>query len=203
MQLAAKSTRPKADDHRELALRTILAKSFRRGSIRLSSGKISEYYIDMKPTMLYPAGSLALANLIFDRIGRMDVDLVGGLELGAVPLVCNLTMLSAQRGRPIPGFFVRKVPKEHGTQRQIEANDPKGKRIVILDDVTTSGASAMKAVDAAREAGGIVQLVLSVVDRQEGAREFYGKLGLPFDSIFTRDELMIASGAASTPSTSG
>lgn len=181
----------RSSDFRSVAKSIIAAKSFRRGSIRLASGKISEYYLDMKPTMFDPKGALALSNLVIERLKELKVDRVGGLEMGAVPLIANVAMLSAQLGHPLPGFFVRKAVKDHGTKKLVEGSDDlSGKRVAILDDVTTSGASAMIAVNAAKEAGAEVVLVLSVVDRKEGAPEFYKNENIAFDSLFTKDDFL-------------
>src|SRR5262245_38774929 len=173
----------------------IKQKSFSRGTFKLASGKTSDYYLDMKPTMFSPEGADALAEMILDRAGGLQADYIGGVALGAVPLVSNATMLSHRRGRPLPGFFVRKEVKDHGTMKRIEGLSKgetlAGKRVVILDDVTTTGGSAMLAVEAAREAGAQVVLVLSTVDREEGAAEFYRAQGIPFDALLTKSDLFL------------
>jgi len=177
---------------RARALEIIKQRSFRRGCIKLASGKESEYYLDMKPTMFDPEGSGLLAKLVMSKLEGVEVDLVGGLEMGAVPLVSNIVMHGATIGRPMPGFFVRKSVKEHGTQRRIEGNDLAGKNVVVLEDVTTTGESAMAAVRAAQQAGASVTLVLSIVDRQEGAASFFKAQGIPFAHLFTADEFLRA-----------
>ena len=114
--------------------------------------------------------------------------------MGAVPLITAVSMLSFTKARPLPGFFVRKEVKNHGTKRKIEAvGDLKGKRVVILEDVTTTGGSAMQAVDAVRDAGSEVLLVLSIVDREEGAAEFYKQHAIPFASLFRVSEFLASS----------
>jgi orotate phosphoribosyltransferase len=169
----------------------IKEKSFRRGKFKLVSGKESDFYLDLKPTMFDPAGASLLGELILEKIAALDVDTIGGLELGAVPLVIAAAMASAGTARPLPGFFVRKNVKDHGTKKRVEAaGDISGKNVVILDDVTTTGGSAMEAVNAARSAGANVVLVLSIVDRREGASEFYQQQGIPFDSVFRIDEFL-------------
>jgi orotate phosphoribosyltransferase len=172
----------------------IKEKSFFRGRITLASGKESDFYFDMKPTMLSPCGAATLSKLIFDRLYAMPVDYVGGLAVGAIPLVACVVMFSDDTGRPLPGFFVRKEVKNHGTKRVVEGlpegETLEGKNVVILDDVTTTGGSAMIAVDAAKSAAAKVILVLSVVDRQEGASEFYKAAGVPFESLFTASEFL-------------
>jgi orotate phosphoribosyltransferase len=182
---------PAAADARARAFAIIREKSFRRGTFTLASGRTSDFYLDLKPTMFDPEGAGLLAGLLLERLAGMDVDAVGGLELGAVPLVTAVSLVSFQQGRPIPGFFVRKAVKDHGTRRRIEViNDLTGKAVAILEDVTTTGGSAMAAVREVQEAGGRVALVLSVVDREEGAAEFYAQQGIAFDAIFRRREFM-------------
>lgn len=179
---------------RDKVFNIVKAKSFNRGQITLASGKESNFYFDMKPTMFSPDGALALSEVIFDRLSGVELDYVGGLAVGALPLVSNLALFSYGKNRPIPGFFVRDKIKDHGTKLLIEGlakNETlEGKSVVILDDVTTTGASAMKAVKAAQDAGARIVLVLSVVDRGEGADVFYENAGIPFESIFTASQFL-------------
>jgi orotate phosphoribosyltransferase len=180
-------------DIRVKAFNNLLRLSFSRGRFILASGRESAFYLDLKPSMFDPEGVTVLAKLVLDRIKDLKIDYVGGLELGAVPIITAVAMLSAGR-RPIPGFFVRKVVKDHGTKKRIEGVDNlKGKNVVILEDVTTTGSSAMQAVTAAKDAGANVTLVLSIVDRGEGAEEFYKQQGIPFQSLFHMDEFIKAS----------
>ncbi len=172
----------------------IKKRSFGRGKIKLASGKESDFYFDLKPTMLHPEGASLLAEMIFDRLKDMPVDSVGGLAMGAVPLISPLALVSFQKGKRLPGFFVRKEIKDHGTKRRIEGiEDLKDHNVVILDDVTTTGSSAMLAVDAARDAGANVILVLSIVDREEGAVRFFKEKDVPFEAVFTASEFLNAS----------
>jgi orotate phosphoribosyltransferase len=176
---------------RARAISIIKERSFREGDFKLASGKTSKYYLDMKPTMLHAEGASLLAKLILERLHNANADCVGGLEMGAVPLISPIAMLSGETRKPIEGFFVRKSVKDHGTMKKIEGvGNFKGKRVAILDDVTTTGGSAMEAVRAIKEAGGEIVLVLSIVDREEGAKEFYEKEGLPFEALFTAKEFM-------------
>jgi orotate phosphoribosyltransferase len=173
----------------------ILERSFRRGKFTLASGKESDFYLDLKPTSLHPEGSNLLAQLILQYIQekQLSVDAIGGLEMGAVPLQTAVTMVSGQIGRPLPGFIVRKAVKDHGTRRKIEtAIDLKGKNVLVLDDVTTTGESAMEAVTAARQVGANVLLVLSMVDRGEGAEQTYQREKIPFDRLFHIREFLAA-----------
>jgi len=169
----------------------IEAKSFTRGSRVLASGRQSAFYFDMKPTMFDAEGASLLAQLVVERLIGARVDRVGGLEMGAVPLVAAVVVESRRAGRPLNGFFVRKAVKEHGTRKLVEgAGDLAGKSVAILEDVTTTGQSAMKAVGAAREAGAEIALVLTILDRQEGASELFAAAGIPFQSLFTADEFL-------------
>jgi orotate phosphoribosyltransferase len=187
------ASRLAADD---LALRArasaiIKERSFRFGNFILVSGKSSHYYLDMKPTMFDPEGANLLARLVLDRIAELKPDYIGGLEMGAVPLVASVTVLSHEAGRPVRGFFVRKGAKDHGTRKLVDgvANGAlRDKNVIILEDVTTKGMSAMQAVSAARAEGANVALVLSIVDREEGAAEFFRRQRLPFDFLFKASE---------------
>jgi orotate phosphoribosyltransferase len=169
--------------------------SYSEGEVDLASKRVSTYYLDMKPTMFDPEGANLLANLILDKVANLGIDYIGGLAMGAVPLIAPVVMLAAQEGIQLPGFFVRKEIKDHGTRKLIEGvedGDLKDKRIVILDDVTTTGMSAMQAVQAVQEAGASVVLVLSVVDREEGAAEFFAQNSIPFDRLFTTSNIRTA-----------
>ena len=181
-----------ASDTRRNLFALIKARSFRRGNLTLVSGRTTNYYFDMKPTMFHPAGAAWIAELMLDRIEGLKADYVGGLAIGAVPLVNSIAMLSHQRGRPIPGFFVRAQVKDHGTQRRVEgtAESLAGKNVVIVEDVTTTGGSASTAVEAATAEGAKVVLVLSIVDRLEGAVENFKNRGIAFQAIYTADEFM-------------
>lgn len=179
---------------RAKAFKIIKERSFEFGNFTLSSGEKSKYYLDMKPTMFDPEGAALLAQLIFLRIAKLKPDYIGGLEMGAVPLIAPINMLSYEARRPIPGFFVRKGIKDHGTKKLVEVidGDLNGKNVVILDDVTTKGESAMTAVKAAQGVGANVILVLSIVDREEGAAELFKKAGVQFDWLFRASEFMPA-----------
>ena len=179
------------NDARSLTFDLIKSRSFILGKRTLSSGKESNHYFDMKRSMLDPAGAYALANLIFDRLPTTRIDYVGGLELGAVPLIGPLVMLSHIKGRPIPGLIVRKEAKKHGTQNLVEgADDLHGKTVVVVEDVTTTGGSAMKSIQALQAAGANVVLIISILDREEGATELYAKAGLAFDPLFKASEFL-------------
>lgn len=171
----------------------VKAKSFVRGEIVLASGERSSYYFDMKPSMFDAEGASLLCDLIFARLDGIRCDYVGGLEMGAVPLISPLNAKSFAAGRPIDGFFVRKQPKGHGTKKRIEGvADLSGKAVVIVEDVTTTGNSAMIAVKELQEAGATVTLVISILDRQQGASELYRAAGIPFQSLFQASDFLAA-----------
>lgn len=167
-------------------------KSVITGEITLSSGATSQFYFDMRRTACDPEGSNLIAELILDLLAGEDVDYIGGLEVGAVPIVACVSQKSFQAGRPIPAFYVRKTPKEHGTRKAIEGQIVKDSRVAIVDDVTTSGGSALKAIEAAREFGCTVVKVITVVDRLEGAAERFAAEGCSFAALLTADEFDVS-----------
>jgi len=172
----------------------IRKRSFGRGEITLASGRKSDFYFNLKPTMLDPEGAALLAELTFEALKDDALDYVGGLEMGAVPLAGAVAQLSWLKGHPIAAFFVRKKPKEHGARLAVEGlakgESLQGKRVAIVEDVTTTGESALKAVEAVRDAGGDVALVLTMVDREEGATETFAQAGLPFRSLYKAGEFL-------------
>jgi orotate phosphoribosyltransferase len=179
---------------RARAFGIIRERSFGRRRIVLASGRESDFYFDMKPTMFHPEGAALLTELIIEKLAGIKVDYIAGMEMGAVPLIAAVTLLSYQQGRPIPGFFVRKSVKDHGTKKLIDGvhDGIAGKNVVILEDVTTTGDSAMTAVNAVQAAGGRVVLVLTLVDREEGAVASFEAAGLAFDWIYAASEFLAA-----------
>ena len=172
----------------------IRKRSFGRGEITLASGRKSDFYFNLKPTMLDPEGAALLAELSLDALKDDNVDYIGGVEMGAVPIAGAIAQLSWLKGRPIAAFFVRKKPKEHGARLAVEGlakgEGLAGKRIVIVEDVTTTGGSAIKAVDAVKDAGGEVVLVFTMVDRDEGATEAFAEAGIPFRALYKAGEFL-------------
>ncbi len=165
-------------------------RSFQEGpEMSLASGKTSTFYFNMKPTMLDSEGAHLIASLILDTLDGVEADLVGGLEMGAVPIAACVTTLAHQRGRRLRAFFVRKQAKEHGTKSLIEGLAPGeamvGKKVVIVEDVTTTGGSSIKAAEAVRQAGGEIVRVVTIVDRLDGAAESFARAGLPFSALLT------------------
>lgn len=180
---------------RDRLLTIVRARSFLNDrEVTLASGKKSRLYFNMKPTVLSAEGAFLIGRLMLDLLSDDDVDYVGGLELGAVPLVSFISALSFERNpeKPVAAFVVRKRVKDHGTQQRIEGlakgETLNGKRVAMIEDVTTTGGSVRGAVQIVRDAGARVAKVLTVVDRQEGAAEALAEDGLELVSLLTADE---------------
>ncbi len=175
-------------------LRMLAEKSFRLGSFKLSSGGTSDYYIDCRLTTLDAGGAVATGEAVVEEIRERGwpVGAIGGLTMGADPIVVATSVISAQQGSPINGFLVRKAEKAHGTGQRIEGFREKGARVVIVDDVCTTGASTIQAIEAAREFGFDVVGVLCLVERQEAkGRENVEKAAAPapFVALFTANDV--------------
>jgi orotate phosphoribosyltransferase len=179
---------------RERLLQILREKSVERGRFQLRSGRWSDFYVDGKQTTLDAEGSYLVGKVLFQRI--MDLGEIpggiGGVTLGADPIVTAVSVVSHLEGRPIPAFIIRKEPKGHGTERWIEGlkNLTPGSRVVIVEDVLTTGGTLLEGVRHAREAGFRVSHVFALVDRQEGGREAVEAASLVLDSLFTRDQLL-------------
>ena len=188
------ATRSPFEDDRNALFDIIYKRSFGRGDITLSSGKKSDFYFDMKPSMLDAKGAHLMAKLLLAEVVVVGGDYVGGLEMGAVPITGAVCAYSHFVNTPINGFFVRKTAKEHGSKKRVEGpaknENLNGKKLVVIDDVTTSGASALLAVVACREAGADVLLVVSIVDRGEGASETFAAENINFKSIFHASDFL-------------
>jgi orotate phosphoribosyltransferase len=150
----------------------------------LTSGRSSNLFFDMKRTMFDPEGAVLLTDLLFAAIKDDDVEHIGGLETGAIPIVAALCARSWPE-KPLKGFFVRKENKGHGTDQRIDGLLQRGSKVILFEDVTTTGGSAMQAVNQARQLDCTVLKVVSVVDRLEGAEENFRAAGIKFDSLFT------------------
>jgi orotate phosphoribosyltransferase len=171
----------------------ILEKSFRYSEdppFTLSSGKKSPYYFDCKPTTLDPEGMNLIGSLVFEMLADSDVTAAGGLTLGADPIANALSLISFQKGRPIRSFIVRKDVKGHGTKSKIEGGVKAGERVAVLDDVATTGASTITAIESAREAGLVVDRAIVLIDREEGGMENIRKYTGRVDPVLTRSEIM-------------
>ncbi len=181
-----------ADRARLLAL--LRALSFERRKVILSSGKESDFYIDCKRTSLTAEGHFLVGRLLFDRIRRLRPlpRGAGGLTLGADPLASAVALTSFLEKEPIDAFIVRKEPKGHGTSQWIEGRKsmPDGSRVVVLEDVVTSGGSAVKAIERCRAERLEVVGCFALVDRAEGGRESIEAQGVPLESLFTRKDFL-------------
>ncbi len=168
-------------------LRAIISRAslLRDGEFRLTSGRSSNFFFDLKKTMLDPEGASLLADLLFDRIKAEEVDCIGGMATGAIPIVATLCMRSWPE-RPIKGFFIRKEAKGHGTDQRVDGLLESGSRVILFEDVTTTGGSAMRAVDQVRQAQCTIIKVISVVDRLEGAEDNFRRAGIRFEALFDR-----------------
>ncbi|MCU0552723.1 MAG: orotate phosphoribosyltransferase [Leptolyngbya sp. Prado105] len=163
--------------------------AYREGDFLLSSGQRSPYYINGKQVTLHPQGALAVGRVLLALL-ESDTVAVAGLTLGADPIVTATSVVAAYEGQSIAALIVRKEAKGHGTQAYIEGLTlPEGSRVVVLEDVVTTGQSAMKAVERLREAGYLVDEVISLVDRQQGGAEFYRQQGLKFRAVYTISDL--------------
>jgi orotate phosphoribosyltransferase len=171
----------------------IREKSYQKKEITLSSGLKSNFYIDMKQTMLHAEGIYLVSRLMLEKLKHLDGKLagVGGMTMGADPMTTAVSMMSLSWKRPIHALYIRKEPKGHGTNEWVEGlkNFSKGESIFILEDVVTTGGSSLKAVERAQAVGLNVLGVLTCVDRQEGGREKIEAQGLQFLSLVTKQEI--------------
>ncbi len=176
---------------RDQLKRLLLQKSVITGrEFQLASGKTSNFYVDARITTLHPEGAYLCGKIFLDMLKDFQVDAVGGYSIGADPIVTAIAVLSYLDKRPIPAFIIRKEVKGHGTGKAIEGNFPRSGRVVIFDDVVTSGGSILKGARQVESGGGTVEAVMAVIDRQEGGREAIESAGYRFLSIFTRQDLM-------------
>jgi orotate phosphoribosyltransferase len=163
--------------------------AYQEGDFVLSSGQRSTYYINGKQVTLNPEGALASGRLILSLLPE-DTQGVAGLTLGADPIVTAVSVVSAYENRPIPALIIRKEAKGHGTQAYIEGPSlPKHAKVVVLEDVVTTGQSAMLAVERLRAAGYTVEEVIALVDREQGGAAFYHAKELKFKAVFTISEI--------------
>lgn len=191
------------ENTRERLLELLVRHSFQQNAdpiFTLASGRKSRYYINCKKTTFMPDAMPLLGGLFFERIKAVvrregeRIDAVGGLTLGADPIAYAIAYHSALQGMPIRAFSVRKEPKDHGAQKWVEGFDQAGARVAIIEDVVTTGASTLRAIEGALNAGFQIKAVLALVDRQEGGREELQKKGYVLESIYTTEDLMRVSG---------
>jgi orotate phosphoribosyltransferase len=177
------------DSDRERLRALLRQHSLMFGAFTLASGKTSSFYFDSKRTTLLPEGALLTARQVLQtlRENRIDADAIGGMSLGADPIVCPVAALSQLEGCPLRAFIVRREPKGHGTARQLEGSLDPGSRVVIVDDVVTTGRSTLRAIEAAEREGHRVVAVVCLVDREEGGRQALARW--PFYALFRGREI--------------
>jgi len=179
------------NEMREKLRRIIKDNSILHGKFILSSGKESNYYIDARLSTLHSEGLYLIGRIFLGEIYKnSEINVVGGPTMGADPIVGSILSLSHQIGNPLRGFIVRKGEKEHGTGKLIEGNLSSGDKVAIVEDVATTGASIIRAMEAAVKAGASIRKVLVIVDRKEGAAEKIRDMGHEFFSIFEIKELL-------------
>lgn len=179
---------------RDELLRLILEVSFEKRRVTLASGKQSDFYLDLRQTLMRPRGARLAGLVALDKLlGGPPVDAVGGMAVGAVPFVSAILLAAAERDPEtgLLGFFVRKQAKKHGLGRRIEGGFEAGQSVALVEDTTTTGGSTLEAVDAVEAAGGKAARVLCLVDRGEGAREAFAERGIELEAIFSRADLPV------------
>jgi orotate phosphoribosyltransferase len=177
------------EELRQILLDLLCTKAYKEGDFTLSSGQKSSYYINGKLVTLDPVGAIALGRLLLEDLAPQTAA-IAGLTLGADPMVSAVSMMSAFAGAPIPGLIIRKEAKGHGTQAYIEGPlPPAGSAIAVIEDVVTTGQSALKAVHRLQDAGYQVTQVLALVDRLQGGAELYESAGLDFKALFAIPDL--------------
>ncbi len=178
-------------NEKERLLDLLKSKALEMRKVTLSSGRTSDYYMDCKRVTLSPEGAYLTAKLMLEMIPP-EVFAVGGLTLGADPIVSSISVLSHIQGRDLAALIVRKEPKKHGTMNFIEGPSlEKNAKVAVVEDVVTSGASLLKAVDRIAAAGYQPVQALTILDRCEGGREAIEKKGFTLQALFTRDDLNI------------
>lgn len=189
------------EQKREALIAVVRKQSYREGDFTLASGKKSTFYVDMKATTLHPEGAYLLGDLMVELSQKLglQVDAVGGMTLGADPMATAVSLAARSAGLFWPAYIVRKESKDHGTGQYVEGteNFKKGAKVLVLEDVVTTGGSSVKAIERLRSQGYQPVAVLSVVDREAGGKEAFEKLGVAFHALMTLKE--VQAGKASRP----
>ena len=170
----------------------LIERSYREGDFTLASGRKSDYYFDCRQTALHPEGSWLIGTLFNELLADLDIKGIGGMTLGADPLISATTVISHEKGRPLAGLIVRKESKGHGTNQYVEglSNFKPGDPVAMVEDVVTTGGSLLKACERVKDAGLNVVAVCTVLDRGEGGREAIEAAGYQLRALFTRPELV-------------
>lgn len=176
---------------RERLLELIRERALRVGRITLSSGKISDYYVDARSIVLDPEGAYLVGKLMLERV-RPEAKAVAGMTLGADPMVASISVLSHLEGRDLAALIIRKEPKKHGTEKFIEGpNLTEGTKVAVVDDVVTTGASLLRSIERLEAEGYQPVQVMAILDREEGGRDLLAKVGYKLDPLFTKADLEI------------
>jgi orotate phosphoribosyltransferase len=178
------------DDERLIKL--LAERSTKRGQFTLASGKQSEYYIDARLTTMSPEGLSLIGHLALSKLieSNWTIDAIGGLTLGADPISYAISFASAGTSHPLRAFTVRKEAKGHGTGRTIEGPFKRGDQVAVIEDVITTGGSALRAIQSVRAEGGSVAGVLALVDREEGGRQAIEAAGVPVISVTSAGQII-------------
>lgn len=178
---------------RQRLLELLRTHSFAKRRVVLASGKESDFFIDCKQTVLGAEGHALVGELMFEQLQTLPAcKAVGGVELGGCPLASAVSLISFQRGKPLPALYVRKERKDHGSAKLVEGDrilEP-DLPVVLLEDVVTSGGSSLRAVETLRAAGVKVVAIAALVDRSEGGAQAIADAGLAFDALYTRSDFM-------------
>jgi orotate phosphoribosyltransferase len=176
-------------DAEQQLLPLLRERCYKEGDFVLSSGKRSKHYFDGKMIQMHSAGATLIGEIFYERTKDLDFDAIGGLEIGAIPLTTSTVYAYHNHERTMEGFIVRNKAKEHGTKKIIEGWSRPGSRVVVVDDVVTQGGSVLKAIDAIRKAEETPILILALVDRLEGAEQAFQKAGIPYQAVFTIEDV--------------
>jgi orotate phosphoribosyltransferase len=178
-------------DERERLLELVRKRALRVGKITLSSGKVSDYYVDAREVVLDPEGAYLTGKLMLDMIDPEAVA-VAGMTLGADPIVTSISVVGHIEGRDLSALIIRKEPKKHGTQKFVEGPTlPGGSKVAVVDDVVTTGSSLVKSIERLRNEGYEPIQVVAILDREEGGSEKLKEAGYELESIFTRADLLV------------
>ncbi len=183
---------PHNESYRQELFEIVKTLSFRRGDFTLASGKKAKYYIDCRTTTLSGRGAYLIGRLFHEMIEPLNVDAVGGVVIGAAPMVSAVSMRAAEMGQDLNGFLIRKEAKGHGTGKQVEGHIAPWMRVVLVEDVVTTGGSLIKGIKAIQENYPSVSIagILSIVDRKAGGREAFERLAIPYRSLYDVDEFL-------------
>ncbi len=183
----------KENTDRDRLLELLIKKAFRYSAeqaFQLTSGKKTAYYIDCKKVSLDPEGAYLIGKELFKRIAYLNAGGVGGMTLGADPIATSVSLLSFLNKKPIPAFIVRKEAKAHGSRQQVEGSLVKGARVVVVEDVVTTGGSTLRTIEALKREDYSILKVIALVDRKEGGADRIIETGAPFESLFCIEDFM-------------